>query len=287
MRAALILTFALSGCITIHRVTAVPPLRKNLAKLAGQSNKLMRSIQDGRRQRQKVLTRLGAEGVNLSQSPYPELQKSLGELAAAARKVKQAHDRIQKKRKNILGLTRGKKRIRDDHPAYAKVRTLYKSVGEEVEVLQGLAKGAKGKASAFDRLVKKHRIGEVNAATLSAKLSKQLKQSRTQLRSFRGDLAKARKIMGQKGQRMSPNARASRQKILSQMRLKLAQIDEILSQTEALAKRFEVERRKRPKFLVGPGMVAYDVLRQVMAANKALNREGKELRKLTQRFRVQ
>jgi len=86
---------------------------------------------------------------------------------------------------------------------------------------------------------------------------------------------------------MTKDTRASRQKLLSQMRLKVANIEEAVSAVETLVARFEIERRKRTRLVVGPGMVAYDVLKQVESAHQSLRKEGAELQKLTQRFRVQ
>ena len=73
---------------------------------------------------------------------------------------------------------------------------------------------------------------------------------------------------------MTKDTRASRQKLLSQMRLKVANIEEAVSAVETLVARFEIERRKRTRLVVGPGMVAYDVLKQVESAHQSLRKEG-------------
>ena len=54
----------LTACVTIHRVMAVPPVRSQLAKTAGEANKLFRQVHEGRLQRQRLLSKLYAEAVS-------------------------------------------------------------------------------------------------------------------------------------------------------------------------------------------------------------------------------
>ena len=276
-----------SGCVTIHRVIAVPPVRKQLAKTAGQANKLFRGIHEGRLQRQRLLGKLYAEGASRAQAPYKTLQNHLSALAKVTREVKASHDLLQRHRQVFLSVTKGRKRIRSDNPRYAKVHGLVDQVKAELAILQGLAKKAKAQAAKFDRLAKKNRIGEIDAAKLSAQLQKQIRQTRTEMTQFNSTLKQARQMMRQGAGSMTKDPRASRQKLLSQMRLKVANIEEAVSAVETLVARFEIERRKRTRLVVGPGMVAYDVLKQVESAHQSLRKEGAELQKLTQRFRVQ
>ncbi|MBM65648.1 MAG: hypothetical protein CMH55_05365 [Myxococcales bacterium] len=286
-RLLVVVLLGLSACVTIHRVMTVPPVRKQLAKSAGQANKLFRGVQEGRLQRQRVLTRLYAEGANRQEEPYRGLQAHLSELAKVTRTVKGSHDKIQRHRQDFLALTKGRKRLRSDGHRYTQAHALIDKVKGELKTLQGLSNQARAQAKQFDRLAKKSRIKEVDATKLSAQLKKQTRKTRAEMTRFNGSLKKARGMMRQAGGRMSKDTRASRQKLLSQMRIKLANIEVQVAKIEGLAERFEIERRKRSKLLVGPGMVAFDVLDEVTAAGRLLRKEGAELQKLLQRFRAQ
>lgn len=278
---------SLCACVTIQRVMSVPPVRKNLAKSAGQANKLFRGIQEGRLQRQRVLTKLYTEGANRQVPPYQELAQHLSELSKLTRTVKGSHDQIQRHRQRFLGLTKGRKKLRSDRPEYAHAHQVIKAVKAELKTLEGLAKQAKARVKQFDQLARKNRIGEIDAVRLSRQLQKQLRKTRAETARFSDSLKKARQSMRQGAGGMTKDTRASRQKLLSQMRLKVANIEERVSHIEGLVKRFEVERRKRPKLIVGPGMAAYDVLHQVEKAQRQLQGDGADLKKLTQRFRAQ
>lgn len=286
-RSLVLVILGLTACVTIHRVMSVPPVRKQLAKSAGQANKLFRGVQEGRLQRQRMLTKLYAEGANRKTEPYRGLQGHLSELAKVTREVKGSHDQLQRHRQDFLALTKGRKRLRSDGHRYGRAHALIDKVKAELKVLEGLGQKAKARAKKFDGLAKKSRIAEVDAAKLSAQLKKQVRKTRAEMARFNGSLKKARRMMRQGAGRMSKDTRASRQKLLSQMRIKVASIEVQVAKIEGLVKRFEIERRKRPRLLVGPGMAAYDVLDEVTKVYGQLRRDGTELQKLTQRFRAQ
>jgi DNA repair exonuclease SbcCD ATPase subunit len=280
----LIVAIGLSSACSFHYTMRVGPMQRNLDQAAGQTHKLMRNVDQARKERQRMISDLMAQGAKASMAPYPELRTLLRSSADIRRKLQRKSVELQKLRKRFAKLSRGHKKLRSDRPkwkAAQRIRDRLKPLHSEI---QSLANKAQATLKQFDALARKNKLGRMKVGQLAAKASKQLKALDKSLRAARQQVNKAKSKLRDVGPRLSTEGRQVRHQALQDMTKQHRIVENLMRKMTKSLRRFEKLRAGRKEMMVGPGLLAHQLLPSLKKTSAEINKALKAMNAAGKRF---
>ena len=259
---------ALIGC-TIRYSAKVGPQREALRRLSAQSTQLARSVDQARKQRQKILSQCKEQAVEMADAPYPELRKALRAAADVRRSMQEKNRNIKRLLTRFDRLTRNKKRLYSDRPGWKQNQSIRDKAQSLHEGLKQLAKDAKIIFNRFDQVARQAKMGSFNRRKLIDQATAQLKSLKSQLGKAGPAISAAEKrLNGTKV--LKVEAKVTCQGALSQMARSQRAIGDLIESLEADLGSIERMMPDRSEIPVCPGHVAHQLLPKIRAESKAI-----------------
>jgi hypothetical protein len=273
----------LSGC-TIIRTMAVAPVQKAFADQSKQTARAIQQVEGAIKQRSGVLSSLRSSGADLGKAPYPALRKQVSEAQKSVRGMRQAQQRIRRAGTRFRTLSRGRKKLRDDRPGYAKAKQQRDVLPVQHKLVKEHMSKAHSALKSFDQMTQAKRIGKVDVSGLAKDLKAALAKTRKQARSFHDNLGRAKMKLDAVRSKAHPKRWAQLDASYKVMNSELVALMAEVKAIEDLGARFERGRRGRSKMWVGPGVPAASLLADLKAQNNVIKTVGGKLNAAAKAF---
>jgi hypothetical protein len=256
---------------------AVAPVQKAFADQGKQTARAIKQVEGAIKQRRAVLSSLRSSGADLAKAPYPAMRKQVSEAHKAMRGMRQAQQRIRRAGARFRKLSRGRKKLRDDRPGYAKAKQQRDVLPVQHELIKGHMSKAQSAFKSFDQMTKAKRIGKVAVSGLAKNLKAALAKTRKQARRFHDNLGRAKQKLDEVRSKVDPTRLAKLDASYAVMNRALVALMVEVKAMEELGARFERGRRGRSKMWVGPGVPAASLLADLKAQQGVIQAIGSKL----------
>ena len=278
-----VLAFSLiSGC-TVRFTTKVSDMQRSLDQFSAQTSKMVRSVDGARKQRQRILSDLKAQGADMASKPYPKLRQALRATADTRRVIQIKHRELKQLRKRFARLSRGKRKLYSDRPEWAKAKTIRNRLKPLHAELTALVKQAQNSFKTFDKTARKAKLGSMDVSQLASQIKTKINKLNQKLRSARSQVKKARSQLSSAAT-LTPNGRAIRTRALEEMTAAHKQIEDLVRALEKSTRQFEKVRAGRKKIVVGPGLLVHDLLPRMQKTAGKIKTEIAKMNAAAARF---
>lgn len=280
----LIVAIGLSSGCSFHYTMRVAPMQRNLDRAAGQTHKLLRDVDQARKERQRVISDLMAQGAKAGLPPYPELRTLLRSNADIRRKLQRKSVELQRLRKRFAKLSRGHKKLRSDRPQWKGAKRIRERIKPLHSEIQKLVNKAQKALKQFDALARRNKLGRMQVGQLAVKASKQLKLLDKQLRKARQQVKQAKSMLRERGAQLSSEGRQTRHRALQEMTKQHRIVEDLMRDMTKNLRRFEKLRAGRKEMMVGPGLLAHQLLPELKKTSSEINKALKAMNAAGKRF---
>ncbi len=260
----------LTGC-TIRYSVKVDTQRQALRALSAQGTQIARSVDQARKQRQRLLSQCKNQDAPMAETPYPELRKSLRAAADVRRSMQAKNRKIKRLLKTFDQITRNKKRLYSDRPGWKQNQSIREKAQTLHAALKKLSKDAKAIFTRFDQAARQAKLGTFDRTKMVTQATAQLKQLKSQLGKVVPAVKSAEAQLNGTVV-LKVKAKVTCQAALSQMIQSQKAIVDLIESLESGVQSVQKMAPNQSKILVCPGLLAHQLLPKMQADSKAISK---------------